>query len=70
MSIILSLERFTEGKALLAKFFTLAVRFSAKSELTINSADLEVGENDQIISEKQRPLVPRAWSLVGVKIFS
>ena len=29
----------------------MAARSSAKSELRVNSADFEVGENDQIISE-------------------
>ena len=40
------------------------------SELRVNSADFEEGENDQIIGEKQRPLVLRAHSLIGLKIFS
>ena len=48
----------------------MASRSIAKSELRVNSADFEVGENDQIISEKQRPLIIRAQSLIGVKIFS
>ena len=33
--------------------------------LRVNSADFEVGENDQLIREKQRPLILRA--LIGVK---
>ena len=37
----------------LAKFFKMAARSSTKSELRVNSADFEVVENDQIISEKQ-----------------
>ena len=50
VSIISSLERFTEGTVSLAKFFKMAALFSAKSELRVNSADFEVGENDRIIS--------------------
>ena len=35
-------------------------KLGTKSELRVNSADFEVGENDQIIREKQRPFVLRA----------
>ena len=41
------------GTVLLAKFFKMTARSSAKSELTVNSSDFEVVEHDQIISEKQ-----------------
>ena len=61
-------EKVYRGYILLAKFFKMAARSSTKSELRINSADFEVGENDQIISEKQRPLVLRA--LKELKKFS
>ena len=37
-----------------------ARKLSANSELRVNSADFEEGENDQIIREKQRPIVLRA----------
>ena len=43
-----------------AKFFKIASCSSTKCELRIDSADFEVEENDQIISEKQRPLALRA----------
>ena len=51
MSIIWSLEMFTRGTISLAKFFRMAARSGAKSKLSVNSADCEVWENDQIISE-------------------
>ena len=42
-------------------------KFSNKSELRVR-ADFGVGENDQLlIREKQRPLILRAWSLIGVQ---
>ena len=43
-------------------------KFSTTSELRISSsADFGVGENDQLlIKEKQRPLILRAKSLIGV----
>ena len=44
------LERLTGGTVSLAKFFKMIARSSAKSELRVNSADFEVGENHQIIS--------------------
>ena len=41
-------------------------KFSAQSELRVNSGDFEEGENDQNIREKQLTLVLRAYSLIGV----
>ena len=38
------------GTVSLAKFFKMATRSSDKFELRVNSADIEVGENDQIIN--------------------
>ena len=37
-----------------------AKNFSAKSDLRVNSADFEVGKDNQIIREKQRPLIINA----------
>ena len=41
-------------------------KFSAKSDFRVNSADFEVGENEKIIREKQKPLVLKVQSLIGV----
>ena len=41
------------GTVLLAKFFKMTARSSAKSELTVTSSDFEVVQHDQIISERQ-----------------
>ena len=43
----------------LLKFSKWLPRSNA-SELRVNSADFEVGENDQVISQEQRPFVLRA----------
>ena len=49
----------TGGTVSLAKFFKMDARSSTKFELRVNSSDFEVEENDQIISENQRPVVLR-----------
>ena len=48
------------GYSSFAKFFNMAARSGAKSECRVNSADFEVGENGQILSEEQQSLVLRA----------
>ena len=63
MSIIWGLERFTEATILLSKFFKMAPCSSAVPELKVNPADFEVGKTDQIISEKQWPLLLRAFKV-------
>ena len=37
------------------RYYCRVRKFSTKSVLTVNSADFEVGENDQLIRGKQRP---------------
>ena len=49
--------RVYQGYSSLEKSFKMAARSSAKPELKVNSADFEVGENDQIISGKQWLLI-------------
>ena len=51
-------------------FHPLDTHTGAKSELRVNSVNFEVGDNEQIIRGKQRPLILKGQSLIRVKIFS